>query len=1283
MIVVEAVLSLLVELMTKKGVAKIGAALLRQKSVITKAIEDTDSALYGKYENLTAQLKQWLEPRDIDSIRSVLSLSGHDEKLDCEVTSFLGSSGFVYPENPRDHASCIVKTFYSKLYQRMLADEKSAFGIFDNRLQNIDSTNRQAHAETQRLLSEAMQELSTSETDLSRSTPLMQSTGVTQTVDLPPSNSEFDAVADSQIELAKSFMKEGKTRSALESLLKIRDLARFEKLSNEAQYSIVANIGLCYLTLGQSARARESLARAMSLKPDSAKANANMALACLAQDDLGEALRLSREAVVLDATQPHVLAVRIRTLSLADCHSDLDALVQEYPLVVSDRECLLELARAYVLTREEDRARHYFGRVLQIDSADIDACFHFGLLLTHHVVAGLDQPILLDFKVTKPQREDCLLGIKLFDECITFLRNSDYDELHLVARVNRAVLRSILGMTVEALSDLDAALVIHNDDYHALLNKGLLCIKAGRHQQAVDCFGALALGPQRLEATCLLALTEFDRGEYQNVIDTLEPVLVELTSSSREAQMLEMVVDCKWRLKTDWDAPELLARLEVLAESDFAASCALSRHHLRRTREYGRSAEYAKRAIEQSTANRMTGVPLRILAESQEQLGEIQAARDTYESLVACTKSLSDLTAYVEFLYRNEMYSEALTTARNARGSGPPIRGISEIEALILAQFAGDQSTAADLVSKLIHNSETPPRTKVLYSELQFSIGDRTGAISTLESIDVNALKSDSEALLHAANMRARLQLPGALELARLAWEQQPDNERTCAGYLQLMHVIAPNEQLVVPPEEVVGGSVVVLNEAGDHKCYYISERGESVPDAFTVTANGPLYSRLVGSKLNDVLELRSTRFDQLTAQVVDIQTIYVHLYRYLLNNFTRLFPDTKMLFRIQVDPHDPKALLELLDNRAKEYDAVLGLYRRKQITAGTVAQQFSTSVIDVINTLATSRDGVILAARGSAKELQEERMLLLGANTIVLDSTAVVAVAGLDLAEELRALGMEILVSKAVLEDIERMIEQLTQKPAASMTIWKEGGEYVKMLITNELVLDRQQYLNSLILLVEKIATVVSYEGILDIPKDQRKQLLRGLGVEALTSVLLTSERSAVLWSDDLGLREIASSGWHVRCVWTQSLLDTMLERQIVNDDRYDSCLINLVLSNYRFVCVRHKTVMKLLQETSFSVTHELQKVLSTITANSGCTADSALRVMCELTRALMLENLMAHQYEILLDLFAKVLSEGRDRSSVMKSFVAEVSRLLTLAPIQQKRFKKWWSHYKERFLI
>jgi transcription elongation GreA/GreB family factor/predicted nucleic acid-binding protein len=637
-------------------------------------------------------------------------------------------------------------------------------------------------------------------------------------------------------------------------------------------------------------------------------------------------------------------------------------------------------------------------------------------------------------------------------------------------------------------------------------------------------------------------------------------------------------------------------------------------------------------------------------------------AAEAYEEIVDKSTINPLSVKYLLSLFNSGSYREAFTLATSLRNGGTAIPVVSEAEAQLLA-FAGDLVQSLNLFVQLRDLEPQKVLHRLWIADLQRRIGEREAARNTIESIRFEEIKEVPELLMRVAVTRLHLGMNDFLPLAYRARRLAFDDPNVHIAYLGLFLNRETSDDDGLHPTRVdVDCAVHLENRHGKRVFLIVNQepidlyRGEIAP-------TDPKAIKLLGRTVGDEVVLRDNQLEEVSFRISDIQSKYVYAFQETGSQFSTLFPDNPAFSSIDTSGGDFSKIFAMLDWSAERGVQVLGLYRENRFPLSAIARLLNHTLIEMWAGLIESKNTLIYASTGHDIDDVRESEMMNHTDTIVLDLSALLTICHLNLLDALKKRFQRILVAQAVLDEVNEQFSKERLSGKQSNTIWKEGEHYAYQEITEEHRSRRQSFLELLRNFIETTAEVVPAMGALDIPKKEYEHLESLLGDGPIASILAANERNALLYADDLGLRQMAAQDWQVHGVWTQTVLESMRKRGILSLAEYYDALRKLIIAGYNFVRIDVRGLLWILRHNQMKASPEMKRVL-TILSGPNCDEMSAIIVSAEFTYFMWLQVPIYEEKIQLLEYILNAILTGRVSTYIIPMFKAALQAKFATFP-------------------
>lgn len=1208
-------------------------------------------------------LKQWSESTEFADLFDRFKRGDRSITDGTIVESFVQISGFYNEDETHSSAQSVLIVFNEQLQEQIYKSEEG--------LSTLANRQEELHIETRdqartMLIQNAEQVVERLEETFK---------GILATNDAAKSAEIRDKVLAARIEEGRQLIREGRFRSARSRLLSIRNDATKTEASAGPQFLIAINLGLCAIQLNELDDAKSELNVALTLRPNDPEALAYAAFVAARRDEYERAGELAGVALERGPEHPQTTSIVFRVLCMTGKTEEVERYLSLHEELRLNPDCLLTLGQCKYDQGKFAESEGLLRQAIEKGSLSPFAHFFLGLSIFFPTREALNATPRLRWKIPK-ESLDRLQEAKGELTKAFELFGSFEDATHRhEALINRAAVKGLLNEVESGLRDCDA--IINEDELNnaALRNKGVLLSKVGRHAEAIEIFERISDERERAGSLVMLASSYLLADRPNDVIRILEP-LVRGKADPKEIAITELLISAYSKIGDGRAIERLLTQLQV-ADPGNADVMALVAEARLREGSVDAAIELFREALAYSRNEQREIIVLQ-LAEvyfRQKQWGE---AATLYAEIVDTTSLSDTLRKYIVSLFNSGSRIEALRIAKQLRGEGSPIPVVSEVEAAAL-EYMGDLEQAKQLYVALsdIELKNVFHRIRAVTIELRRNNTEEASTL--LQSIPYSDFKDDPIALTKIAELRAALRVGEVLPIAYRARQLGYDREDIHLAYIRLFANRESSEnQMLSPPDEVAKDTTVHLARGNEKFRFTLLNDKPIERQRDEISLQDGLAKKLLGRRKGEIVQIKDSPLEQLSYEVVDIQSKYVSAYQESISNFTTWFPDSPALHRFEVKNDDVSGIFAQLDRHHHAVSEALSAYHQTQMPFALFAQMTGRSVPEVWSGVISDARGRVFASRGASADTKSDAEVLAQADSIVLDLTGLLTICHLKLTDVLCRRFPQILISQTTLDIITEEIVNSSNTDSPKAVIGRIEDRYFAHEITQSERDSWRTFIEHVRNFLVSSTKVTPVRKSLEVGAEPLEQMEDVLGSSGAISVLAASEQNIPLYSDDLGLRRIATAEWQVSSFWTQSLLIDLQSRNLLTRDEYVRAIRQLVLSNYRHVTISANDLMWILRDDLANNGATFQRVIEVL-HGPDCDEDSALGVGADLTRLVWLEPLLFQKKLATLDLTLNALSTGRTVRAVLGKFRAALRHRFRLLPIQLQPILKsieLWEH-------
>jgi tetratricopeptide (TPR) repeat protein/predicted nucleic acid-binding protein len=1078
-----------------------------------------------------------------------------------------------------------------------------------------------------------------------------------------------------QIDLARTLLDQGKYVSAQQILEAIRRDVEGHAPSEELLFRIAANLGACFLALGDPEVSEREYRLAHELRPDEPKIFAALARAALNRGSVEEALELSESGLKKAPRNPHVAGTYLLSLYRLGREAAVDEFIEDNRWFLAEPIGAGTVAEIRFEQGRFDAAEELLLRALGGSEVDTPAArTMLAVTITTPIQNSLrENPPLEGI----PEETDNRLAEAELEltRAIDTYKSQEAPARLLDAEASRAGVRAMRGELDAALEDANRVLLEDADHRVALLNRAMILLRMNRYAEASEDLDRLVSDRPDDQALSLLwALSLAGSERETEAVETLESIWDAQSTDIIQVEIADVLLRSAAGIDDAETVERVLEEVRTSATPPSLRKAVVARQLIRQ-----REIEAAVALLEEALSEADQRDRLRVqreLAEAYFLAERFPEAARLYSDFVDTTRDSPGLRSYLAALFNAGHHGQALEIAQGIRRGGQAIPVVSEVEARVLA-FIGDLNPAVELYLELASVERDKPNHIIEAATLRFRQGDREASRQLVRSVSIDSIRDDSSALLMLAELKLLLEEHGALELAYRARRLDFDSAHVHGRYMFLMLNSETLERELLSVDTVKADTSARLRRDDETRLITIVDDDLTSRARNEVRSTEPLAEHLLGKSVGDRVVLREGMED-LEYEVVEIQSKYVAAFQETLLNFSTWFPDEDQLQRVDVRENDFSRIFAAVDARHEWAQRVTAWYRTRPATIGVLSSLLGSSPIDVWVGLVGLEETRFIVAAGVSGEVQEAAEALSDQDEIVVDLTSVLTLAHLGLLEQLKTRFNRLVCSQSVVDALTEHIEVNYKGATPSGTLAKRGESYVHIELTPEDIDRGRRHVESIVSFLQESASIEPVREALTLDPERMRELADLIGQDALDSILLAKEKECLLYADDLRLRQLAKGELGVDGVWIQPILSHLRARNHISEDERRDAIVRLLLSNYVFISIDGDDLLAALGADELRRTPRNERLLARV-LGSETSLESAVAAAAAVIRGVWLENLIDARKVVMLDLVLESLLAGRGaRRPVLQELVSALQvrlRLIPLAFVEVARNIEAWA--------
>lgn len=1064
-------------------------------------------------------------------------------------------------------------------------------------------------------------------------------------------------VYETRVKEARTLLHKGNITGARELLLALESEVEGKDLPIRLRFLIATNLGACALADDDTTERRKQFDRALAFCPDDPKAIANRALCALLDLDLAKAEELARWALAKDSRSGTAMGVLLQALHQRGEAEELEALVASKEWMRDDLGCCAALGWI----------RHVQGQYAEAEkllrTAVAGEDFNTDLRTT--LVSSIIAPIEADvanvpqarWRIPEERQRRLAYAGEIQSGTIKHLEGRRQPAQLHEALLLRSHILSLGGRSKDAIVDCDRVLREVPEHPRALTLRGHLALNEESAGAAVGYLERAArAGVSDIDLP--LALAYLGSSQPRRAVELLEPLLATPDHRLR-VHVAESLLQA-WRELGDAEGRvRALAALVALGEANAPAVATRAREAFRDgdVAECERLLRSAV-AVADSTARDYVFLELGRFLQQVARHGE---AADVYREVAGAPGDTVGTRLFVLALFHAGRYREAGEVAAEARGQGPPLVPMTEIEATLL-DLKGDLPGARSLWASLAERFPKQPTYRIQTALLDIRGGREADARATLGRLSISDFEENAEALVRVGRARHILGMPDAVEYCYQARRVAFDEPNVHMAYVSVFLLVDTRGEIFEAPASVQPGSSVRFTaHDGDHRIV-ILEKGIKPRLEAERSLDDLMVQLLLGQVVGADVALRDSPYDDHRVTIREIQNQYVAAFQESLRLFETRFPTFPHIESI--DAGDPNVaavkMFAAIDARQHSMKDVVSAYRAGHVSISAFASLAGRSLHEVWSSVCADESLGVRAGTADDAQLAAAKTTL----GVVCDAISLFTLQYLGLLDTLPGSAGVVYVPSAVREELGQALAQATRGPMGRGYLGKDGDRYVLVENADTIHASAVAFHEAVIDFIDSRAQVVPVEALLDLAPQKVEDGKRAFG-SGFVSALVAQERKLRLYSDDFALRAYAASGLGVQGFWTDSWIRSLRERGVIDSDRFRVALVALMLANYRYPSATSEDFLWAIRHEAYEPNARVARILGYL-AGPECETTSAVSIVSYLILSTWLDAVLPPRRYAILDMLLDTLVRGRSQASVLDLLGRALGQRFVLLPIQ-----------------
>jgi tetratricopeptide (TPR) repeat protein len=530
--------------------------------------------------------------------------------------------------------------------------------------------------------------------------------------------------------------------------------------------------------------------------------------------------------------------------------------------------------------------------------------------------------------------------------------------------------------------------------------------------------------------------------------------------------------------------------------------------------------------------------------------------------------------------------------------------------------------------------------------------------------------------LVQLAGITARL--GHSAEAARFAFDalrRDPSDPAIHMAFLNSM--LRPEHDALTFDTDVVATDTAVrlrgTKKFSDQEyTYVILDRADVDARRDEFRPTDPAVSDLIGHRVGDEIVRRKGTPSEEVLIVKEINHVFVHVVREVMNNFPRRFPESTALqqFRIGESPtlEDFAPIIQSTTAHAEQAERAIKLHMEQCLPLSSVAGALGKQEGSLLEHLTRSTSLVLNVERGGPTQLEASLraarpdMEVEGSGAVVLTRSGLFTSQEMELLAVLKQMRPRLVVPASLIDEIKGEIAELARGRESGLKHMVATGGGIQMIETpaqqvRDSIASREQLLTWLASNTEAMPRPVAS---LKADRDKFRELL---GESAFDALALAAELEGVVYADDVGLRELGTNDWGVGGFSTFSLATVAEELGVIDSAKRDDVIVGLIERNHYFIPLRAEFLDHVLARNGYEINAQVLRVLDLL-ADKNLIVEFGVNVVADLLRQLSTSVAGPSALRPVTAAALEALTRGRDAMRVARQVEAAVRERMVLLP-------------------
>jgi tetratricopeptide (TPR) repeat protein len=518
-----------------------------------------------------------------------------------------------------------------------------------------------------------------------------------------------------------------------------------------------------------------------------------------------------------------------------------------------------------------------------------------------------------------------------------------------------------------------------------------------------------------------------------------------------------------------------------------------------------------------------------------------------------------------EYLMQQKQFDEAIVLLEKARTK----KDIKLLASVRLAKLYGN--TLKNYEKALVYYEEVakpsaPVQEKIEFVYCLYNLGRFNDVIKRVDEFDPHVLEGELQAIKGYACTELGM-ISEAQKILSKASQLQRDNYTINYNHAVVCRDLGLMDELTDALQNVI------RIRPNDYKAHLLLSQSLFNQKRFRDAVTHARFS-LLGDFANEVAHINFINIHRVAVKafpddVVISSKEMEDLHRDVLNNFAARFPDSKLMWPIQI-PTDAEGksdftfLKNMIEKQTDRRSSLLSFYDEKALPVGFLKSGLNLDVYDLWCGLSTNDQDIgLVVNRQPPHQLPKQIQRLEASDGIILDGLSLLALKASGIFDGLAKLGKKLYVSSETVGELTNVRHRLHATGEGYLALGVEKGRMVRQDVSAEQMKKAHQFIDGIVNEISESFETISMESGFQ-PSERAKHLFEILDDEYKELWSLEDKKAiASVWADGNLIAFADSIGKQVCSI--QAIALNLRGAEAINSEQYSIAIGEMVLADYR----------------------------------------------------------------------------------------------------------------------